>query len=55
MALYTVEMDTLGSGKTEKCQEKDLRAANEGLFGGLIDSARAALLTFQAGSSLHHA
>jgi len=56
MALYTVEIETLGYGKTEKCHEKDLRAANEGLFGGLIDSlTRAALLTFQAGSSLHHA
>ena len=54
MALYTVEMETLGSGKTEECHEKDLRAANVGLIEGLIDSARAALLTFQLGSSQHH-
>jgi serine/threonine protein kinase len=55
MALYTVEIETLGSGKTEKCHEKDLRAANVGLIEGLMGSARAALLTFQAGSSQHHA
>ena len=55
MALYTVEIQTLGSGKTEKCHEEDLRAANVGLIEGLIGSARAALLTFQAGSSRHHA
>ena len=54
MALYTVEMETLGSGKIEKCHEKDLRAANVGLIEGLIDSARAVLLTFQPGSSQHH-
>jgi hypothetical protein len=52
MALYTVEIDTLGSGKTEKCHDKDLRAANVGLIEGLIGSARAALLTLQAGGSL---
>jgi hypothetical protein len=56
MALYTVEIETLGSGKTEKCHEEDLRAANVGLIEGLLGSARAALLTsFQAGSSRHHA
>ena len=55
MALYTVEIDTLGSGKTEKCHDKDLRSANVGLIEGLIGSARAALLTFQADSSRHHA
>ena len=54
--LYTVEIDTLGSGKTEKCHDKDLRAANllEGLIGsaeGLIGSARAALLAFKADDS----
>jgi hypothetical protein len=26
-ALYTVEIETLGSGQTEKCHDKDLRAA----------------------------
>ena len=35
--LYTVEMDTLGSGKTEKCHDKDLRAAT--VLEGLIGSA----------------
>jgi hypothetical protein len=55
MALYTVEIETLGSGKTEKCHEEDLRAANVGLIEGLMGSARAALLTFQAASSRHHA
>ena len=35
MALYTVEIDTLGSGKTEKCHDKDLRSANVGLIEGL--------------------
>jgi hypothetical protein len=52
MALYKVEIETLGSGQTQKCHDKDLRAANVGLIEGLIDSARAALLTFQAGSSM---
>jgi serine/threonine protein kinase len=52
MALYTVEIETLGSGQTEKCHYKDLRAANVGLIEGLIGSARAALLTLQAGGSL---
>ena len=50
--ISTVEIETLRSGQTEKCHDKDLRAANVGLIGGLIGSARAALLTFQAGSSL---
>jgi hypothetical protein len=54
-ALYTVEIETLGSGQTEKCHYKDLRAANVGLIEGLIGSARAALLTFQADNSRHHA
>ena len=54
--LYTVEIDTLGSGKTEKCHDKDLRAATvlEGLIGsaeGLIGSARASLLAFKADDS----
>ena len=54
--LYTVEIDTLGSGKTEKCHDKDLRAASvfEELIGsaeGLIGSARAALLAFKADDS----
>jgi len=26
-ALYTVEIETLGSGQTEKCHDRDLRAA----------------------------
>jgi hypothetical protein len=54
-ALYMVEIETLGSGQTEKCHYKDLRAANVGLIEGLIGSARAALLTFQADNSRHHA
>ena len=58
-ALYTVEIETLGSGKTEKCHDKDLRAASvlEQLMGsaeGLIGSARASF--FKADDSdLHHA
>jgi serine/threonine protein kinase len=54
-ALYTVEIETLGSGLTENCHYKDLRAANVGLIEGLIGSARAALLTFQADNSRLHA
>jgi hypothetical protein len=53
MALYTVEIETHGSGKTEKCHDKDLRAANVGLMDGLINSARAALLTFRVDNSRH--
>jgi hypothetical protein len=53
-ALYTVEIETLGSGQTEKCHEKDLRAA--GVFEGLISSARASLFASKADDSdLHHA
>ena len=52
-ALYTVEIETLGSGQTEKCHEKDLRAA--GVFEGLISSARASLFASKADDSdLHH-
>ena len=54
-ALYTVEIETLGSGQTENCHYKDLRAANVGLIEGLIGSARATLLTFQADNSRLHA
>ena len=39
--ISTVEIETLRSGQTEKCHDKDLRAANVGLIGGLIGSARA--------------
>jgi hypothetical protein len=51
-----VEIETLGSGQTEKCHDKDLRAATvlEGLIGsaeGLIGSARASLLAFKADDS----
>jgi hypothetical protein len=53
-ALYTVEIETLGSGQTEKCHEKDLRAA--GVFETLISSARASLFASKADDSdLHHA
>ena len=52
-ALYTVEIEMLGSGKTEKCHDKDLRAASvlEELIGsaeGLIGSARASLFASKA-------
>ena len=52
-ALYTVEIEMLGSGKTEKCRDKDLRAASvlEELIGsaeGLIGSARASLFASKA-------
>ena len=40
-AFYMVEIDALGSGKTEKCHDKDLRAAT--MLEGLIGSARASL------------
>ena len=62
-ALYTVEIEMLGSGKTEKCHDKDLRAASMfegfptrfiGSAEGLIGSARASF--FKADDSdLHHA
>ena len=52
-ALYTVEIETLGSGQTEKCHDKDLRAA--GVLEGLISSARASLFASKADDSdLHH-
>ena len=53
-ALYTVEIETLGSGQTEKCHDKDLRAAS--VLEGLISSARASLFASKADhSDLHHA
>jgi hypothetical protein len=53
-ALYAVEIETLGSGQTEKCHDKDLRAA--GVIEGLISSARASLFASKADDSeLHHA
>jgi hypothetical protein len=52
-ANYTVEIETLGSGQTEKCHDKDLRAA--GVLEGLISSARASLFASKADDSdLHH-
>jgi hypothetical protein len=52
-ALYTVEIETLGSGQTEKCHDKDLRAA--GVLEGLISSARASLFASKADDSDLHA
>ena len=53
-AFYMVEIDALGSGKTEKCHDKDLRAAT--MLEGLIGSARASLFASKADDSdLHHA
>ena len=52
-ALYTVEIKTLGSGQTEKCHDKDLRAA--GVLEGLISSARASLFASKADDSDLHA
>ena len=59
-ALYTVEIEMLGSGKTEKCHDKDLRAASvlEELIGsaeGLIGSARASLFASKADDGESHA
>ena len=52
--LYTVKIETLGSGQTEKCHDRDLRAA--GVLEGLISAARASLFTSKADDSdLHHA
>ena len=63
--LYTVEIETLGSGQTEKCLDKDLRAASMfegfpnrfiGSAEGLIGSARASFFASKADDSdLHHA
>ena len=53
-AFYTVEIETLGSGQTEKCHDKDLRAAS--VLEGLISSARASRFASKADDSdLHHA
>jgi hypothetical protein len=52
-ARYTVEIETLGSGQTEKCHDKDLRAA--GVLEGLISSARASLFASKADDSDLHA
>jgi hypothetical protein len=53
-ALYTVKIETLGSGQTEKCHDRDLRAV--GVLEGLISSARASLFASKADDSdLHHA
>ena len=52
-ALYTVEIETLGSGQTEKCHDRDLRAA--GMLEGLISSARASLFASKADDSDFHA
>jgi hypothetical protein len=53
-ARYTVEIETLGSGQTEKCHDRDLRAAS--VLEGLISSARASLFASKADDSdLHHA
>jgi hypothetical protein len=51
-ALYTVEIEALGSGKAIKCHDKDLRAAN--VLEGLIGSARASLHTLMADDSQSH-
>jgi hypothetical protein len=52
-ARYTVEIETLGSGQTEKCHDKDLRAA--GVLEGFISSARASLFASKADDGdLHH-
>ena len=52
-ARYTVEIETLGSGQTEKCHDKDLRAA--GVIEGFISSARASLFASKADDGdLHH-
>jgi hypothetical protein len=46
-ALYTVELDWLGSGKAKTCSDKDLRAVD--MVEGLLYSARAAIFfPFQA-------
>ena len=46
-ALYTVELEKLGSGKTKTCRDKDLRAVD--MVEGLLYSARAAIFyPFQA-------
>ena len=63
-ALYTVEIEMLGSGKTEKCHDKDLRAASMfegfpnrfiGSAEGLIGSARASLFASKADDGELHA
>ena len=46
-ALYTVELERLGSRKTKTCRDKDLRAVD--MVEGLLYSARAAIFyPFQA-------
>ena len=48
-AFYTVEIDALGSGKTEKCHAKDLRVAT--VLEGLIGSAHASLFASKSDDS----
>ena len=62
--IYTVEIETLGSEQTEKCLDKDLRAASMfegfpnrfiGSAEGLIGSARASLFASKADDGELHA
>ena len=48
-----MEIETLGSGQTEKCHDKDLRAA--GVLEGFISSARASLFASKAALPLRRA
>ena len=48
-ALYTVELEKLGSGKTKTCRDKDLRTAN--MVEGLLGPFRAALFASRSDDS----